>query len=271
MRFRFLSSFRKNFELIEIFTKREIEERYKGSNLGALWSVINPIIMLSVYTLVFSKIFNTRWGGINNYETNQGALEFAVNLFAGLIVFNMFAECTIKSPTIIPQNANFVKKVIFPLEILGIKIASNAFFHGIISGIVLMVITGAREGGLQPTILFLPFLWGGYYMILLGISWLLSTIGVFTKDVNQITGSFVNIMMFMSPVFYPTNMVPEGIRWISKLNPIGYVIEITRQMIFENTAPSISEMLVYMVLSCLWCEFCFRLLKENEKKFGDSI
>ena len=271
MRIRFISSFKKNSNLIEIFTKREIQERYKGSNLGGLWSVINPLIMLCVYTLVFSKIFNSRWGAINEYDSDQGALVFAINLFAGLIVFNMFAECTIKSPILIHQNANFVKKVIFPLEVLGIKIASSAVFHGCISAGILIIVSVIEKGTLSTSMVLLPLLWGGYYMILLGVTWVLSTIGVLIKDIAQITGSFVNIMMFMSPVFYPTEAVPEGIRWISKLNPIGYVIERTREIVFENKSPGAIELIIYIVLSCLWCEFSFRLLKANQSKFGDAI
>ena len=195
MRIRFLSSFKRNIDLIEIFTKREIEARYKGSKLGGLWTLINPMIMLSVYTLVFSKIFRTKWGNLNNNEMDQGALVFAINLFAGLIIFNMFAECTVKSPDIVKQNANFVKKVIFPIEVLGIKIASSALFHGIISAIILIVITAIEKGGFSTSITLLAVIWGGFYMMLLGISWLLSTMGVFIKDIAQLTGSFVNIMM----------------------------------------------------------------------------
>ena len=271
MRIKFINSFKKNSSLIEIFTKREIQERYKGSKLGGLWSVINPMIMLCVYTLVFSKIFNSRWGAINNYDSDQGALVFAINLFAGLIVFNMFAECTIKSPTLIHENSNFVKKVIFPLEVLGIKVASSAVLHGFISAGILIIVSIVEKGTLSTSIILLPVLWGGYYMILLGVTWMLSTIGVLVKDIAHITGSFVNIMMFMSPVFYPTDAVPEGIRWISKLNPIGYVIERTREIVFENTSPGANEVIIYIVLSCLWCEFTFRLLKANERKFGDTI
>ena len=271
MRIGFLASFRKNFTLIEIFTRREIEERYKGTNLGSLWTLINPIIMLSVYTLVFSKIFKAKWGMLNSYDTEQGALVFAINLFAGLIVFNMFAECTAKSPSIVQQNTNFVKKVIFPLEVLGIKIASSALFHGIISAMILIVITAISEGRISPNIIMISLLWGGYYMILLGISWFLSTIGVFVKDISQITGSFINIMMFMSPVFYPTDAVPAGLRWLSHLNPIGYVIEKTRQIMFENEAPTVTEMLIYVIASCIWCELSYRLLKTKERRFGDMI
>ena len=192
-----LRSIKKNRELIFIFTKREIETRYRGSWLGLLWSCINPLIMLSVYTIVFSKIFNAKWGNLGN-SNNESPTVFAINLFAGLIVFNIFAECVSASPRLVTANPNYVKKVIFPIEVLGIAVTGNAAFHGFINLAILMAAQLLVGQSIPITIVFIPVLWGSYILGICALGWALSIIGVYFRDIGLIVNSTISILMFMS-------------------------------------------------------------------------
>ena len=155
-----------------MLVRRDITGRYKGSSLGILWSVINPLTMLVVYTYVFSSIFNSRWGGAFSAEP-QGPGEFAIKLFTGLIVFNMFAECTIKAPTLITNNANYVKKIIFPIEILGIVTTTGALYNAMIGTVMILIAKLALGQGISIVVLYLPILWIAYTLMLTGFCWTL--------------------------------------------------------------------------------------------------
>ena len=270
MKSKLIETLRKNRDLITIFTKREIESRYKGSFLGIMWSIVNPLLMLSVYTLVFSKIFKSRWGNLGA-DGFDDPTQFAVNLFAGLIVFNIFAECANKGPYLISSNPNYVKKVVFPVEILGIATAGSALFHGIISLLILISIRILNGEGVSPSVMVLPILWGSYIIGITGMCWILSLIGALIKDIGQIVGSVVSIMMFLSPVFYPTEMIPQGIKWIADINPLAYIIGETRKILFDGEIPNIGKLTVFIVISFVTSEISLGILKRKQKGLGDVL
>ena len=159
-------AFRNNSDLIKIFIVRDIQGRYKGSMMGIAWSVLNPLLMLAIYTLVFSQIFKTRWGITNN---SDGSIEFALNLFAGLVVFNMFAECMTRSPMLILENPSYVKKIKFPLEVLGIMVTGSALFHALTSILILVIGLVLTNSRLEASILLLPIVWIPLILWLLGL------------------------------------------------------------------------------------------------------
>jgi len=270
MRVKTVETINRNKELIWIFTKREIEGKYRGSALGILWSVINPLIMLGVYTVVFSRIFNARWGDITG-ETADKPIFFAINLFAGLIVFNMFAECASKSTQLITSNPNYVKKVVFPLEVLGIATTGGALYQALISVTILIMVKLMAGEVIASNIIFIPVLWGSYAIGICGVCWLLSLLGVVIKDVGQIMGSLINIMMFISPVFYSKELVPETIRWIADINPIAYVITETRLILIKGEMPKLSSLIIFSLCSIMTCEIALRILKRNQRKLGDWL
>ena len=178
----FIQFFKPNLELIYIFARRNIASRYKGSVLGGFWSAMNPILMISIYTLVFSNIFQTRWSSGSSSQV-EGPISFAVNLFAGLIVFNMFAECATKSPLVIVQNPNFIKKVVFPIEILSVTIVIGSISDAIMGTTILGLIRTISGDTISPNIIFTPIIWLPFIIKLLGLSWLLATIGVYVRDI----------------------------------------------------------------------------------------
>ena len=195
MRIKIFDAFTKDYELTKLFIGREIAARYKGSQLGLAWTIVNPLIMLSVYTLVFSQIFQSRWGEGNDPTK---PMDFALNLFAGLVIFNIFAESTTRAPTLITSNPNFVKKIKFPLHVLGEMIVGNSLFHAIISFGILLTAKIITENTVPLTALVMPLVLLPYALMCLGLVWLLATIGVFIKDISHVITAIVSMLMFLS-------------------------------------------------------------------------
>ena len=164
-------------DLIWQMTKREVIGRYRGSVLGLFWSFFNPVLMLIIYTFVFSVVFKARWG-----TGGESRFEFALILFAGLIVYNLFAECLTRAPALIVGNVNYVKKVVFPLEILPLVVMVAALFHSIVSLSVLLIFFVLASASLHWTIVFAPLVILPLLLTTIGLSWILASLGVFLRD-----------------------------------------------------------------------------------------
>ena len=222
-------------ELIWQLTKRELSTRYKGSYLGVLWSFIVPLTMLLVYTFVFSVVFKGQWGPRFS-EMRPG--EFALTLFAGLIPFNLFAEVVNRSPNLILNVPNYVKKVVFPLEILPVVSLGAALIHSLIAGGVFLLGSLVFLKSISPTIVLLPLAYLPLLLLSLGLSWFLSALGVYIRDVGQVIGVFVQILFFMSPVFYPVSAVPQALRIVLLINPLTTILDSFRAaLLWQETLP----------------------------------
>ena len=200
-----LASLWRSRDLVYAAAKREVQGRYRGSVFGLLWSFFTPLFMLAVYTFVFSVVFKARWS-INNHSKT----EFALVLFAGLIVFNLFAECINRAPGLIVSNPNYVKKVVFPLEILPLVSLLSALYHALISLAVWLVAYLFFYGLPPATVLLLPLVLLPLSLFIMGCSWLLASLGVFLRDISQIIGITVTVLMFLSPIFYSASSLPEN-------------------------------------------------------------
>lgn len=264
----FVKSAIRHWDLLKQFTYRDIAGRYRGSQLGMAWTVINPLLMLTVYTLVFSQIFRARWGSSNE---NQGPLHFALNLFAGLIVFNLFSECAIRAPTLITSNPNYVKKIIFPLEILGAMVTGSALFHALTSTVILFIAKVIIDKTIPFTILLLPVIWAPFILGCIGMTWLLATAGVFMRDINQLMGSVVSMFMFLSPIFYPSSALPNGLQWMASINPLAQTIEQTREIIIAGITPNAISIIIQLAISIAWCEIALIILTRTKQEFGDLL
>lgn len=264
----FIKTVPKNWQLTGQLVLRDVAGRYKGSQLGIAWTIINPLLMLSVYTVVFSQIFKARWG---SGADSQSPLTFAINLFAGLIVFNFFAECATRSSTLITANPNYVKKILFPLDALGSMVTGSALVHALTSTGILLAVKLVVDQSIPVTILLLPIVWLPLTLGCLGLSWLLSTIGVFVRDISQLVSAAVSMLMFLSPVFYPTSALPNSLRWLSSLNPLARIMEQTRDVLINGATPEPNIIFWQIVLSLMWCEICMRILKQAQPYFGDTL
>lgn len=261
-----LASAWRNRELIKASTKREVLSRYRGSFLGLLWSFFTPLFMLAVFTFVFSVIFQARWGGGSGSKT-----EFALLLFAGLLVFNLFAECINRSPGLILSNVNYVKKVVFPLEILPVVGLLTALFHTLISFSVWMLAYMLFFGMPHLTVLYLPLVLLPFCLLLLGLSWALASLGVFLRDVSQVVGVMTTALMFLSPIFYPVTAFPKDYRFVLYLNPITTVVEQARNVLFWGRAPDFMILGVYWfaALGIAWLGFSW--FQKTRKGFADVL
>jgi len=264
---RFVSALIRHRELWWRLTERAVASRYKASALGFGWSILQPLIMMGVYTFVFSTIFESRWRG---YE-EAGALGFAINLFAGLIVFNLFADCVGSAAGLIVNNKNYVTKVIFPLELLVATSVSSATFQAMTSTTILLVFQIIALHKIPTTLIWLPFIWIPLVLGCLALGWFLSSIGVFIRDVEQIVPMILSIMMFMSGVFYPVSSLPAVVRPIMYVNPLSVVIEQTRRVMLDGLAPSRWYLMLGLCIGLLVCETAYRGFQRARRDFADVL
>jgi len=253
--------------LINQFTRREISNRYKGSYLGIVWSFITPLMMLIIYTFVFSVVFNAKWG--TGEETSK--VEFALLLLTGLLVFNIFSEVISKSPYLITSNPNFVKKVVFPLEILPIITLGSAIFQAIISYVILMLALFLLMGIFNWTALLFPIVLLPLIFLTLGISWFIASLGVYIRDVGQIIGLLIPALMFMSPIFYPISIIPKEFQFVYSLNPITYAVEDMRRIIVWGQLPHWNWIIIGTVLGLVVAILGYMWFKKTRKGFADVL
>lgn len=256
-----------NKTLIFQMTKRDILSRYKGSMLGLGWSLFTPLMMLAVYTFVFSVVFKAKWGN----DAEQTKTAFSVILFSGMIVFNMFSECFNRSTTLITSNANYVKKIVFPLSILPWTILGSAIFHAAVSLFILIVAAFFLLDELHITMILLPVIWTPLLLGLVGLMLLLSSIGVYFRDLNQVTGVLTTVLMFTSPLFFPLSVLPESLQPILMLNPLAYFIEVTRDVIIWGETPKVFPLIVAYILSVALLQLGYICFGRLKKGFSDVI
>lgn len=248
--------------------KRDVAGRYRGSIVGILWSFLNPILMLCVYTFVFSVVFKTRWG--DTYGSDDKT-EFAIILFAGMIIYALFSECINRSPALVLNNPNFVKKVVFPLEILTWVAMASSVFHALVSFAVLVGFYAIIHHFLHWTLLLLPLILTPLILLTAGLSWFTASTGVYLRDVGQTIGIITTILMFLSPVFYPVSALPEQYRLFMHLNPLTFPIEQAREVILWGRLPDWRGLGLYFAVSLLVAWLGFAWFQKTRKGFADVM
>lgn len=253
-------------KLIWRLSRREIEARYRGSFLGLFWSMATPLLMLSVYSFVFSVIFNSKWEELSD---TPGA--FALVLFAGLIVFTIFSECLIRAPGGILENTEYVKRVVFPLEILPCVAMASALFNAFVSLVILLLAYPFVFGRPPLTVLLFPVVLMPLLLCTLGISWFLYSLGVFIRDMRHAIIIAVTMMQFASPIFYPLSSFPEWIRNWVYINPLTSILEQMREVMFWNRMPSWGMWAVNMVCAWVVAWLGFLWFCKTRKGFADVL
>lgn len=231
-----------HLHLVASMAQRDVLGRYRGSTLGVIWSLMNPLILLMVYAFIFGTVFQNKWGVSANVN---GA--FVANLFLGLMIYTAFSEILNRSPILVVANTNYVKKVVFPVDVLPWAALAACLFHLLVSlGLLLLfaLFTGLT---LHWTGLFLPLLLLPFALILMGCSWFLAALGVFIRDIGQVIGLVSTAAMFLAPVFFPLTAVPAAYRRFFFLNPLTWEIESARNVLFHGVLPSASSTSVYSV------------------------
>lgn len=255
-----------NRRLVSSLIKREVVGRYRGSIMGLFWSFFNPVLMLTVYTFVFSVVFKARWPG-----GSDSRVEFALVLFTGLLVFNLFSEAVNRAPNLILGNVNYVKKVIFPLEILPVVSLGAAAFH---LGISLLVWLGFYLIFFKiPTVtaLTFPLVLVPLVLLTMGISWFLASLGVYLRDVSQLIGVATTVLMFLSPIFYPVGVLPEEYQFVMNLNPLTYVVEEARNVMIWDASIDWSSWFFWTIFSAFIAWLGFAWFQKTRKGFSDVL
>ncbi len=255
-----------NRRLIWQLTKREVLGRYRGSMMGLLWSFLTPLVMLAVYTFVFSVVFELRWGPQPRRKS-----DVAMMMFAGMIVHNLFAECASRAPSLILSNPSFVKRVVFPLEILPLVSLGSALFHTLVSLLVLLGFSLTLQQQVHWTTMAMPFVLLPLVLLTVGLSWFLASLGVYIRDVGHTIGLVVLMLLFLSPVIYPASAVPEEYRiWIN-LNPLTFIIEQTRTAVLSGGAMDWVGLLLFVGggLTVAWLGFAW--FQKTRRGFADVL
>ena len=257
----------RNRRLVNNLSQREIVGRYRGSLLGIFWSFLTPLLMLTVFTFVFGEIFQAKWGA----RQTSGPLDFAVALFAGLLVFNLFSECIGRAPGLIIGNPNYVKKVIFPLETLSLVSLIAGLFHFIAGSAILLLLMLLSSWEISWHVVFIPVILLPFALLILGLSWSLSALGVYLRDIGQLISPLLTALMFLSPIFYPLSTVDDKFLLIYQANPLTFITEQVRMVLLENTFPDWTGYLYYSCVSCLVAFGGYAMFQKTRKGFADVL
>jgi lipopolysaccharide transport system permease protein len=257
---------KRHFTLVVQMAKRDVISRYRGSFAGLLWSFFNPLLMLVIYTFVFGVIFKARWNA-----QISGHFQFAVVLFAGLNINTMFSECANKAPTLIIQNTNFVKKIVFPLESLSWSTLGAALFHLLVSTIVLLIISALINHAIPWTVVIFPLVVLCFLPFVAGTIWLLASLGVFLRDLQQAMTIITTALMFLAPILYPMTMIPEQYRALMYLNPLTVVAIASQDTLVLGRIPNWLHLGIYLLTSCIFAWLAFVWFERTKKGFADVL
>lgn len=252
--------------LVLQLARRDVLARYKGSVLGLGWGLLFPLLILLSYTFVFRSVFKARWPG-----GGDSTQEFALQLFAGLVIFNLFADILNRAPRLVLEQPNLVKRVVFPLEILPWIALGGALFHAGLSLVILLVALALVGPGLSLWALGVPLVFAATVPVLLGLAWLLSALGVFIRDIGHAMGPATTMLMFLSPVLYPAKALPVNIGALLWLNPLTVPIENLRRLLLEARAPDWSGLALYTVCGLVFAALAWRLFARLKPAFADEV
>lgn len=261
-----LSAFGSNRSLVYELTRREILGRYRGASFGMLWSLISPFLMLLVYTLAFGFIMKGRWPGSTGSTT-----DFALILFAGLTIHGFFAECFTRAPQLIISNTSYVKRVVFPLDILVWSMTFSALFHLAMNMVVLLLLYLCVKGGIHPTAVLLPLVVLPLVILTIGIGWITAALGVYLRDIGQIAGVIAAAMLFLSSAIIPVESVPDSYRIVFELNPLTFIINQVREVVVWGRLPDWAGLGIYTLIACAVAVIGHRMFNKLRVGFSDVL
>lgn len=265
-------------ELVAQLTWRDVLQRYRGSAFGLLWAVITPIFMLSIYTFVFGVVLKARWqeraDTIVEATGAQGLAQFAIIIYCGLSIFEIFSISVNRAVGSIYSNPNYVKKVVFPLHILPISIFLSTLIHGAINLLILTALSFMTFDCAHWPVVFLPLLLVSLSLLTLGVSMIVAAMGVFFRDLSIGVGLLLQILFFASPVFYSVNLIPKRLEWmifLMRLNPLTTMIEESRRMVVWGQTPDWTRIGVTTLVSLAVFLAGFSFFSRCKRYFADAI
>ena len=256
----------RNRALAAALVKREVVGRYRGSVMGLAWSFFNPLLMLAIFTFVFSTIFRARWAGVE-----ESTADFAILLFVGMIMHGLFAECANRAPGLVLGNVNYVKRVVFPLEILPWVVLGSALFHAAVSLLVLLIAQVVVRQQLPWTVVLFPFVLAPLVFMTMGVAWFLAALGMYLRDIGQAIGIVTTALLFLSPVLFPLSAVPPALRPWLLANPLTWIIEESRNTLIFGSAPDPSAVVLMTLLGLVVAWAGFAWFQKARIGFADVV
>jgi lipopolysaccharide transport system permease protein len=256
-----------HYPLLKQLIWRDVASKYRGTALGMLWSLLTPLLMLAIYTFIFSVVFQTRWPMAEAQPKGQ----FALILFLGLMIHALAAEVLLRAPSAITAQVNYVKKVVFPLQILPLVPLGSALFGFSLSVLILLAAMEVIMGSIPLTALWLPVVLLPYVIALMGAAWMLGSLGVFLRDIGQMMGLVVSILLFLSPIFYPPEALPEAYRPLLSLNPLTVIITQARAVVLWGELPNFVALGMYGICASVFAAFGYAWFMKTRKGFADVL
>ena len=253
-------------ELAFSLARRKIARRYRGSVLGIFWAALIPLIMLGIYTFIFSVVFQNKWG-INSGDR----FEFSLFLFSGLILYSLFSDCINEAPSALVENKLFIRQLVFPTEILAWVDLLVGLFNFFINGLVLMSFYSLVIGTPPFTLIYLPLIVLPIVFITLGGVWLVSSIGLYLRDLGHAVRLFTTAFLFLSPIFYPASAVPERFQALYAVNPLVHVLEMSKNALFYGLPPDWEILGFCLIGSWAFAWMAYIWFMKTKKGFADVV
>ncbi len=260
------SAFGRHWSLTRELTKRDVLGRYRGASFGLLWSVLSPFLMLLVYTVAFGSIFKSRWP-----QQAEGGPDFTLILFVGLIVHGFFTECLSRAPQLIVGNPSYVKRVVFPLEILPWPMLLSAFFHAVMNGLVLIGLFALRFGAPPWTVVLFPLVLLPLALVGAGTGWLFASLGVYLRDISQITGVMSAALLFLSSAMVPVDTLSPSYQLVFRLNPLTFIIDEARKVALWGQLPDWTGLGLYSLGALVFCYLSYAWFRATRPGFADVL
>lgn len=260
-----ISTFYNKKTLVAELVKRDFTQSYKGSVMGLVWVFVNPLLMLGIYSLTFGYILNARSG------MPGGNKEYVLTLFAGLILFSALAEAINKGVRLVTSNQNFVKKIVFPLEILALVSSLSIMAHLLISFVLMVVVQMVFISLPNITIFYSILIFIVFFPVLLGVGWLFASIGALFRDLQQLTGVITHALLFLSPIFYRLGGAPELVRRVVDLNPLTFIVSQLREVVIAGNSPDFSGLLSYFLIAIIFAFLSYLLFMLFNKVYADIL
>jgi lipopolysaccharide transport system permease protein len=264
--FAFFVSAWKYRELVLPLTRRRISARYRGSFLGMSWAILTPLMLLAIYTFIFSIVFQSKWGLESGNQT-----EFALVLFSGLILYSVFSDCVNEAPSLLVGNKLYIRQLVFPTEILAWTCVLGSLFNLAINSAILTIFYAIVMGPPPATLFLLPLIALPIVLMTLGAVWFLSSIGIFVQDLAQVVGLLTTALLFLSPIFYPASAVPESFQATYTLNPFVPILEMARDVIFSGELPAWQSLGKLFLGSWLFAWLGYIWFMKAKKGFADVV
>jgi lipopolysaccharide transport system permease protein len=262
---RIFSKFWQTRYLIGRLVMREVLLKYRGSYMGVGWSFLHPLLLLATYSLVFGKTYGKHW-----VQSNPDGASYPLFVFCGLIIFNLFSEVASIAPRYIGGYISYVKKIIFPTEILPVVLFLSACVHACINFLILSLAV-LFSGNFFWTSLLTPLILIPFLLFLLGLGWFLAAFGVFVKDLSHLIPTLIQVTLFITPVFYPVNLVPAHFHWFYEINPISSTMENVRLVMLLGEYPAWNNLATSYVIGILTLFIGYRFFSNSKEEFADVL